>query len=118
VRAALFVAVTVATLAAADYTPVKSWSGAGTKETETFTITTREWRVTWTAVAERADFAGGAKNFDIGVYKDGGSQFPLSSISAGASETKGESFVRGAGRYYLKISALNAKWTVAVDESH
>ena len=60
-------------------------------------------------------FAGnGTKAFNVTVYREG-SDLPVSTIAAGPTETSGDSFVQGAGRYSLKIASLNAKWTITAD---
>lgn len=115
-RALVVSLLVVAGLSAQGWTSLGSWSGSGTKETESFAASSREWRLTWTAEPADKSFAGGQKTFAIDVMKEG-TQYPVSSIQAGASETKGESFVRGAGRYYLKVSSLNAKWTIQAEQA-
>lgn len=103
-------------LTAADYSPLRQWSGSGTKDTETFEVTAKEWRLSWTAQPVDKTFAGdGRFVFRVTVYKDG-SDVPVSRIEGGQSEQRGESFVRGAGRYYLKVSAVNAQWTLTAEE--
>jgi hypothetical protein len=106
---------TVATLQAADYTKLKSWDGSSTKETETFQVTAKEWRLAWTVQPIDRTYAGdGRFVYRIAVYKDG-SEVAVSRIDAGA-EHAGESFIRGAGRYYLKVTAINAQWTLAAEQ--
>lgn len=108
---------TVATLTASDYSPVKSWAGSGTKETESFDITAKEWRLAWTAEAIDKTFAGdGRRILSVAVMKDG-SAVPVSSMTAGDRERSGETFVRGAGHYYLKVTAVNAQWTLAAEQA-
>jgi hypothetical protein len=110
------VGVMIAVATAIAWAPIASWSGSGTKETESFAPSAREWRVTWTAQPIDPKFAGtGQKVFSVQVIKDG-EDFPASTINAGPGETSGESYVRGAGRYYLKINAVNAKWTLAAEQ--
>ncbi len=101
---------------AADWTDIAKWSGSGTKETESFEVKSREWRLTWTAKAIDPTYAGsGTFRLSVQVMKDG-SAIPVSVVTAGPGETQGESFVRGAGRYFLKVSSVNAQWTLAVQE--
>ena len=98
------------TLAAQTWTPIASWDGSGTKETESFDVTAREWRLSWTATPTSAS---GRKTFSVTVMKD---DLPVSVVTAGPTETAGESFVRGTGRYYLKISSFDAKWTLKAEQ--
>jgi hypothetical protein len=98
---------------ATTWTPIASWSGEGTKETETFTITQREWRVTWTAKLSNPKMP--VRVFSVAVY-DAKTDVPVSQLMPGDKESAGESYVRGAGRYYLKIASGNAAWTVRVEE--
>lgn len=105
-----------ATLAASDWSPIAKWSGSGTKETETFATPAKEWRIRWTADPIDRTFAGsGVKSFSVQVLKDG-SDLPVSTLSAGKDETSGESYVRGAGSYHLKITAVNAKWSLIAEQ--
>jgi hypothetical protein len=97
---------------AATWTPIGSWTGEGTKETETFMVTAREWRVTWTAKKKNPTLP--VRVFAIAVY-NAANDTPVSSINPGDAEAAGESYVRGAGRYYLKIAAGNAAWTVRAE---
>lgn len=109
--------VTAAVLTASDYAPVKSWAGSGGKETESFDIAAKEWRLRWTAKPIDPRFAGsGVKAFSVQVLR-GDSDLPVSTFQAGPSETAGESYVRGTGRFYLKITAVNAQWTLAAEQA-
>jgi hypothetical protein len=107
---------TVATLTAADYTQLKTWTGSGTKETETFEVTAKEWRLVWAAKPIDKTFAGdGRFVFRVAIHKEG-SAVPVSRLEGGQSEQAGESFVRGAGRYFLKVSSVNAQWTLTAEQ--
>ena len=109
VLAALSLAVVVA---AAEWTATKSWTGAGLKQTESFTTTTREWRLRWNVEPINPNVS--LRRIAITVFSD---QDKIVS-TADSSEAQGESYVRGVGTYYLQISGVNVKWTVAVEEQH
>lgn len=79
-----------------------TWSGDGSKDTETFSTTKAEWRVTWTTT----------KFLGI-VVKSAETNKPVATASGSEN---GTSMVRvPAGKYYLSISG-SAKWTVTADE--
>lgn len=88
------------------------WKGSGMKETEGFTTTVREWRITWSTSNE--PFAG-AGIFQIFVHKDTGEMVSLAANVQGAKSDT--SIVRApAGRYYLKINSANVDWSVTLEE--
>ncbi|MDA0988128.1 MAG: hypothetical protein O2783_03120 [Chloroflexi bacterium] len=77
---------------------VARWQGKATKNTETFQVTSNEWRISWTT--EPGDF--GALNFQIYVYLADGT---LAGIAANVIGTDSDaSVMRGAGQYYLTIN--------------
>jgi len=100
-------------LQASTWTSIGSWSGQGIKETESFNATQREWRLTWTA--KSIDSGLNMRSFGFSVYSAKDDR-PVSTVSGGPTETSGESFVRGAGRFYLKITSVNAAWTIKAEE--
>jgi hypothetical protein len=90
------------------------WSGAGTKETESFDAT-GEWRVEWQATPGKPAI-GGALNVTV---HDAATGRPVSVISSGRinTRTSDRSYVRTKrGRYYLAISSAMATWRVAVQQ--
>lgn len=101
-----------ASLSAATWSPLGTWQGTGgAKETETFTTTQKEWRVRWTATPTASP-----RLFSVTV-RAADTRDVVSIISAG-EEPSGESYVRGpAGKYYVSIATVNAKWTLVAEES-
>jgi hypothetical protein len=91
---------------------VKSWSGNGTKETESFTVRGKEWRVSWRTQNEASRGAG---IFQIYVKNGAGKLVSL----AANKQKEGEdvSYVHSApGEYYLTINSASFDWKVAVEE--
>lgn len=77
---------------------VARWEGKATKNTETFHISSRQWRISWTT--RPGEF--GAMNFQIYVYKEGS---VLPNVAANVIGTDSDSTImRGAGDYYLTIN--------------
>ncbi len=96
---------------AVEWRSVKTWTGSGIKETEGFDIQSREWRVSWETKNEA--FAG-AGIFQIYVHND---KDELVSLAANKQGTgKDVSYVRGKGRFYLKINSGNVDWSVTVED--
>ena len=90
---------------------VKSWGGASAKKTEPFTITGKQWRITWS----NKDTTGfGGTVFQVFVYKPGGS-LPAD-IAVNAQEGSDVSYVYKSGEFYLDINAANGSWTIKVEE--
>lgn len=89
---------------AAPYTPstsewkkVKTFEGNAIKDTETFKITSDEWRIVWET--EPGDM--GEMNFQVYVYKaDGTLESVVANVIGKGNDT---SIVRGSGDYYLSI---------------
>lgn len=83
---------------------VKSWSGTGAKDTETFTTTVGEWTLRWQS----------ASVVSITVY-DADAKKPVSvASSAGGADS---SVVRvKPGRYYLSVLGVGEAWKVSVEE--
>jgi hypothetical protein len=95
-----------------DWRLVKEWSGSGIKETETFTTTSREWRIRWHSANE--PFAN-ASILQIHVYNGRGALVTLAANKQGTGADT--SYVRSpAGSHYLAIVGANSTWTVIVEE--
>ncbi len=87
---------------------VKNWSGSGAKTTESFAVSSSEWRVRWTASKSQYGV------FQIYVYDDKDRLVSLAANNqGGGSDT---SYVRGAGRHHMMINAANVEWTVSVED--
>jgi hypothetical protein len=75
---------------------VAEWQGASIKNTETFEVASKEWKIFW---ATRGD-----SNFSITVYDANTDKMVdlVANIIGSGSDT---SVIRGKGRFYLKILA-------------
>lgn len=79
---------------------IASWEGESIKDTETFTVPSDEWKLSWDTKPGKL----GDQNFQIYVYKAGENKIPVS-VAANVIGANNESTViRGAGDYYLKIN--------------
>lgn len=96
---------------ASAWTTVKTWSGEGTKERETFSVRSREWRINWKTSGEKFEGAG---IFQIYVHSEDGALVSLAANKQGVGEDT--SYVRSAGRHYLKINSANVHWRVEVQD--
>jgi len=91
---------------------VKSWRGNGMKETETFSVASREWRIKWESANEA--FAG-AGILQIMVYSEDGTLVTLTANKQGVGSDT--SYVRtGPGKHYLMMSSANMDWSVSVED--
>ena len=77
---------------------IASWTGESTKNTETFTVPSDEWKISWDTKA--GDL--GAMNFQIYVYNADGSMKGVAANVIGKSSDS--SIIRGSGDYYLMIN--------------
>jgi hypothetical protein len=91
---------------------VRSWAGEGIRETESFHVASREWRVTWKSSGEPFPGAG---ILQIYVHRADGTLVTLAANKQGpGSDT---SYVRDApGQFYLSINSANTKWHVLVED--
>lgn len=94
-----------ATETEATWQEVKTWSGNGIKKTEPFTITGKQWRVTWT---NKSGYLG------VSVYKPGNS-YPIEMLVNTADATSDVSYVYKTGEFYLDVNSSGA-WELTVEE--
>lgn len=95
----------------AGWRSLKSWSGTGTKQTESFDTASREWRINW-SMSDPA--LPGAGILQIFVYDQNDK---LVSLAANTTQpTSDTSYVRGKGNYHLMINSGNCKWRVTVED--
>ena len=91
--------------ATSEWTSLGTWSGDGTKETESFTTTQKEWRVRWSQKGE-----GGFLAITVMNAKD-------DIVGNAGSSSSGESYVRTPpGKHYLKIASAGNHWTITAEE--
>lgn len=90
----------------ANWVEVKTWDGTNTKDTETFQVDSAEWRINWKSSSDAL--------FSIIVYDDTGK-----TVSVAANTLKAGSdvsYVHRRGRFYLKITAGNTRYSVSVED--
>lgn len=88
---------------------VAQWQGKSIKNTETFNISSREWRISWETKAGEY----GEMNFQIYVYNSDGD---LVSVAANViGYDKDSTIIRGKGSYYLMINTAQP-YTIIVEE--
>ena len=98
--------------AAPQWAVVASWRGSGMKETESFAVANREWRVRWKTGSEPFANAGILQLF---VYNQDGQMVGLAANQQGPGEDV--SYVRAPpGRYYIKINSANIDWNISVED--
>lgn len=91
---------------------VKEWSGNGIKQTESFSITGREFRVVWKSSNEPFPNAG---VLQIYVHNAAGELITLAANKQGVGEDT--SHVRSRpGEHYLMINSANVDWKISVEE--
>lgn len=100
-----------ATAKALTWQELTRFEGAAIKDTETFTISADEWRIVW----DTRPGQYGAMNFQIYVYKAGGSKAPVSVAANVIGAGKDTSVIRGKGDYYLTINT-GQPYTIAIEE--
>ena len=98
-------------LETATWHQITSFSGNGIKNTETFTIPSREWRISW----DTSPGEYGAMNFQIFVYNEDGSLEGVAANVIGAD--KDSSIMRGTGNYYLMINTAQP-YTVIIEANY
>lgn len=95
-----------------EWVEIASWSGSGMKTTETFVITSDEFRIKWKTMNEAFENSG---IFQIYVNDESGQMVSLAGNKQGPGSDV--SYVKeGPGRYYLEINSANIDWDVSVEE--
>ena len=91
---------------------IGQWSGKSIKSTETFNVTTQEWKISWDT--RPGDY--GAMNFQILVYNADGTPYLQNFVVANVIGADTDSSVmRGSGRYYLTINSAQ-HYEITVEE--
>lgn len=91
---------------------IAQWSGKSIKSTETFNVTTHEWKISWdTRPGDYIDM-----NFQILVYNADGTPYWQQFVAANVIGADTDSSVmRGSGRYYLTINSAQS-YEITVEE--
>ena len=93
---------------------VARWSGNGMKQTQTFSIRSSEWRISWKTTREA--FAG-AGILQVYVYGAAGELVSLAANRQGVGSDV--SYVHAQpGRFYLDIGSANVDWEVVVEDRY
>jgi len=89
------------------------WKGKSTKNTETFRISSNEWRVSWMTKEMSLGNMTIPGNFQLYLYDNDGN---LKGIAANVmGNDKDSSYQRGAGNYYFSINS-SQPYIVIVEE--
>lgn len=87
-------------------------TGAGSKTSAPFEVTTDEWLIEWSYRADDPEMAG----FYFFVYPRGETVMYVESIMAGDGETSGATYCyAGRGEYYVEVLAANInRWEITI----
>ena len=91
---------------------VKVFQGSSIKNTETFYISSREWRISW--ITRPGKY--GDMNFQIYVYEDKQNSFPQV-VANVIGYSKDSSIMRGSGNYYLTINSAQ-EYTITIEQRY
>ena len=97
-------------------TLIDEWTGTGSKNTQSFTMSGSQWAISWTFNPKPPTYGVYANYFSIEVYKPG-SSFPIELVANIANTTSGESdisYIHTSGSFYLAISSLEGNWAIKV----
>jgi hypothetical protein len=94
--------------------PILSQSGSGTVQTESFQIDTGQWRIKWSAAAEKE--ADPAARFRVGVHSAVSGR--LMTVAVDVQEAgEGIAYVAEEPRpFFLSIESSALEWTVQIEE--
>ena len=88
---------------------VNKWSGKSIKDTESFQVSSKEWKITWdTKPGDLGDM-----NFSISVHKADGELVTI--VANVIGNDKDSSIMRGEGSYYLSINK-GQPYTITIQE--
>lgn len=91
--------------------PIHQWQGNSIKSTETFHVSSHEWKIAWNTYPGQF----GDSNFQIFIYKSSGdlANPPIAANVIGRSNDS--TIIRGAGDYYLTFNSMQ-NYSVTVSE--
>jgi hypothetical protein len=93
------------------WTKVATFKGEGIKNTKTFKVTAKDWRIVW----ETSPSNLGDMNFLIYVYQADGNPASPFVIANTVGEANDTSYMRGKGEYYLGIIS-GQKYKITIEE--
>lgn len=97
--------------AQAEWKEVITFEGNSIKDTETFKVSSNEWRINWST--SPGDM--GEMNFQIYAHKASGD---LAGVAANiVGEGSDTSYMRGSGEYYLTINTAQP-YTIVIEEKN
>jgi general secretion pathway protein G len=96
-----------------EWETVQTWRGNGMKQTESFYIAQREWRIRWSM--RSTSKIGLPATLSVRVYRDDGEYvcLALNQVGDGSDITHVRS---SPGQHYLDIDGTLTDWTVSVEE--
>jgi len=98
---------------AVSWQPVRTWSGRGNSQLETFTIDVGTWRARWET---RNETAPGSGSFKVNAHS-GDSGRVIAEIADQRGVGRGtETVIEAPRRYYLNIESANVEWTITVEQ--
>lgn len=100
-----------AAVAPKEWVKVAEWQGSSRKNTEDFTITGDQWRITWAAKPQRPT---GGSAFAVMVMQGGRRVGMAANISN--QEGADVDYQRTKGVHHLEVRGLNVGWAVTVEE--
>jgi hypothetical protein len=90
---------------------IRQWAGTGNLTTESFPVSSSQWRVRWSV----SNPGAGAQLF-VTVVDGTGREMTKGAVQRGAGN--GQLYVTAnPGNYYIEITAVDLDWDVAVEES-
>ena len=97
---------------AQEWRVIDSWSGSGQLETQTFRVSSSEWRVDWEATPS-GDYGS---VFQVYVYRGDGTLVTLAANVANQGGTSVSYVHAPPGEFYLMMNAANVNWSVEAEE--
>lgn len=94
-----------------EWKEVTTFEGESIKDTETFHIEGKEWRIVWSTEPGSL----GDMNFQIYVYKDSDTATPVSIAANVVGKGNDTSTIRGSGDYYFTINT-GQPYKIVVEE--
>jgi hypothetical protein len=106
----LVVCLAVGASARAAWTDVKQWTGTGSKVTESFDVTSKEWRVNWSS----DQHGNGIGSIGVLVFNADKKLVASATGRVGAPDT---TYIHeGPGRYYVEVRSADVNWTLTVQD--
>lgn len=99
-----------------DWKTIKTFSGSGTKNTSSFSVSSPEWRVIYESKATMSGLNGSGHIFQLYLLRPGQKMYEGEIVAnvANKKSIEGKSSFYETGKFYFKSNSANGDWNIKV----